>query len=382
MRQKATSLFAVLLLLAAGVAPVGAVVGTGVEASAVQSNCSFPVTATDATGTEVTVEQKPENVVTLGPSEAQTMWEIGGKSQVVGLTKYASYLDGSDSRTNVSGAGRSYVNVEKVVAEDPGIVLAANIVSNETVQKLRDAGLTVYKFEKAKSLEDIYAKTTLVGELTGNCEGASETLSWMKDRISTVRSAVEGSDAPRVFVSQGAGWTAGENTFINRMVELAGGNNVAVEANVSGYGKISEEVIVAQNPEWIVQLGAFGAYPKTDAYNGTDAVKNGRVMTVSNQNVSQPAPRVVYAIVKMAEAFHPDAFAAANATTTASETTTTQPTESTTESAPETTTEGAMEGDSTETTTDAEDSTGGTPGFGVPVALAALAGAAMLARRR
>ncbi|UPV73422.1 PGF-CTERM-anchored ABC transporter substrate-binding protein [Halorussus limi] len=361
MSQKFTSLLAVVLLLAAGVAPVGAVTGDGAVASAgaaTQTSCSFPVTETDATGTEVTVEQKPERVVTLAPSAAQTMWEIGGKSQVVGVSQYATYLEGADSRTNISGAGRSYVNVEKVVSTEADLVLAPNVIPNETVQKLREAGLTVFKFDYATSVEDIYSKTELMGRLTGNCEGANETVSWMKDRISTVRDAVKGEDPPRVLISQGGGWTAGNGTFVGNVVELAGGTNVAAEANISGYGKISEEVVVQQNPEWIVQLGAFGAYPKTEAYNGTAAVESGQVLTVSNENISQPAPRVVYAVTKMAKAFHPEAYAAANGTD-----------------------EGAMqEATTTQTTTDGG-SSGGVPGFGVPVALVALAGAALLARR-
>ncbi|WP_276300909.1 PGF-CTERM-anchored ABC transporter substrate-binding protein [Halorussus lipolyticus] len=386
MSQKVTSVFAVLLLLFAGVAPVGAVSGaSAADASgATQASCSFPVDSTDATGTEITVEQKPERVVTLAPSAAQTMWEIGGQSQVVGVSQYASYLEGTDSLTNVSAGGQQFVNVEKVVSTEADLVLAPNVIPNETVQKLRDAGLTVYKFGYATSVEDIYAKTELTGELTGNCEGATETVSWMQDRIGTVSEAVENSERPVVFISQGAGWTAGEGTFISNMVEVAGGSNVATEANISGYGKISEEVIVKQNPEWIVQLGAFGAYPKTEAYNGTDAVKQGNVITVSNENVSQPGPRVVYAITKMAEAFHPEAYAEANATTTEANATTTEAAEMTTQvetttEAPETTTEGAMQ-DESETTTGSE-SSGGTPGFGVPAALTALAGAALLARR-
>ena len=359
MSQKVTSLFAVLaLLVVACAAPVGAAPAAD-QSTTTQTDCSFPVTETDATGTEVTVEQKPERVVTLSPSAAQTMWEIGGESQVVGVSQYASYLEGAESRTNVSGAGRTRVNVEKVVAAEPDLVLAPNVISNQTVQRLREAGLTVFRFGFATSVEDIYAKTELTGRLTGNCEGANETVASMRERIETVREAVENSERPSVFISVGGGWTAGNGTFVSNMIEIAGGTNIAAESNVSGYGQISEEVIVQQNPEWIVQLGEYGAYPKTEAYNNTAAVRNGQVLTLSDRNISQPAPRVVNGIVKLAKAFHPEAYADANATTTD---------------------EGAMQDESTTTTAESADS--GVPGFGVPAALAALAGAALLARRQ
>jgi len=373
MKAKLTSALLALLVVAA--LPTGvAVAGTA------QAECSFPVTATDATGTEVTVEERPERVTTLSPSAAQTMWEIGGESQVVGLSEHATYLEGAESRTNVSAAGQSRVSVETVVSTEPDLVLAPNVISNETVDQLREAGLTVYKFEFAATIDDIYAKTELAGELTGNCEAADETVSSMRDRVATVEEAVENSERPRVFVSVGGGWTAGGGTFVDSMVELAGGSNVAAEANVSGYQQISEEVIVEQDPEWIVELGAFGAYPKTDAYNGTSAVQNDRVLTVSNENISQPAPRVVNAIVQMAQAFHPEAYAEAAATETTASTTTADGGEATT--AAPTTDESAMVQATTETTTESSGADGGVPGFGVPAALAALAGAALLAGRR
>jgi iron complex transport system substrate-binding protein len=368
MTTKLTSALLALLVVAAVPTGVGA-------AGTAQAECSFPVTATDATGTEATVEERPKRVTTLSPSAAQTMWEIGAESQVVGLSEHATYLEGAESRTNVSAAGQSRISVETVVSTEPDLVLAPNVISNDTVEQLRDAGLTVYKFEFAASIDDIYAKTELAGELTGNCEAAGETVSSMRDRISTVEQAVENSERPRVFVSVGGGWTAGQGTFVNSMVELAGGTNVAVEANITSYQQISEEVIVEQDPEWIVQLGEFGAYPKTDAYNGTSAVQNDRVMTIDDPNISQPAPRVANGIVRMAEAFHPEAYAEANATTTTA-TETTAETELTT--AAPTTDESAM----AEATTESSGTSGGVPGFGVPAALAALAGAALVAGRR
>jgi iron complex transport system substrate-binding protein len=377
MSRTVTTLITVLMLLAAGVAPVGAAIGGAGATDATQASCSFPATYTDATGTEVTIDERPERVTTLSPSAAQTMWEIGAEDQVVGLTQYALYLEGADSRTNVSAAGQNGVSVEKVVGTEPDLVLTPNVISNETVEQLRDAGLTVYKFDFTDSIDQIYADVERTGELTGNCEAANETVTSMQEDIETVRKAVENSERPSVFISVGGGWTAGSGTFVSQMVEIAGGENVAAESNVTGYGQISEEVIVEEDPEWIVQLGQYGVVPQTEAYNNTHAVQNDQVITVSNENISQPAPRVVNAIVQMAEAFHPEAYASAEATTTEQmDTTETMSTEETT------TTEGAMAGETTTTATDDSDASGGVPGFGVPAAVAALAGAALLARRR
>ncbi len=366
--MKRATLLATILVVAV-LSPAGALGTAGATATdatnAMEQDCTFPVTKTDATGTEVTVEAEPQRIVTLSPSAAQTAWEIGAKDKVVGVTKYATYLDGAESKTNISGAGMTTVVREKVVSLNPDLVLAPNIIPDDTVRKLREAGLTVYKFREAKSIEDIYAKTTLTGRLTGECDGASETVSWMKDRISTVEQAVEGQDSPRVLYSMRGGVTAGEGTFINKIIEAAGGTNVAAEAGISGYKPISKEVVVEQNPQWVV-LDSDRELP--EEYSATAAAKNDQTVVLNTNYVSQPAPRIVRPISKLAKTFHPEAYEQANVTTTTTTATTATSTSST-------------DGDATTTTTTTVTESSGQPGFGAGVAAVALAGVALLARR-
>lgn len=371
MRTITASLFAVFLVIAAGVGPVGVASGTTSDVST--QACSFPITETDASGTDVTVEEEPQRIVTLSPSAAQTMWEIGGKEKVVGVTQYASYLDGAESRENVSGSGDSFVNVEKVVALEPDLVLAPNVISPDTVQQFRDAGITVFRFEQAETIEDVYTKTERIGQLTGECEGAAETVSWMKDRIGAVEKAVEGEDRPRALYTF-FGYTAGNNTFINKMIQTAGATNVAVTAGIDGFKPVSDEVVVNQNPEWLVLNSDSPAAPQTDAYNSTDAVKNNQTVVLNANNVSQPAPRIVYPIVKLAKAFHPEAAADITASQSAgmmlnqSENTAAQT---------ETTAAGA---ETTATATETTDSPG-LPGFGAVPAVVGIVLLGLFARR-
>ncbi|QKY18925.1 ABC transporter substrate-binding protein [Halolamina sp. CBA1230] len=383
-----TTLLIVLCTLLAGVAPAGAVGAEAPTTHAVDDaafqqeapECSYPFTATDATGTEVTVEEAPETVTTLGPSEAQTMWEIGGKEQVVGLGSNADYLAGADSRTNVSASGFGY-STEVVVGTEADLVLAANIVPPETVTALRDAGMTVYKFRAASSIEDVANKTTLVGQLTGNCEGAAETNEWMTANVETAQDVTADVDRPELLVPLGASSLAGGGTFINSMVEAAGGTNLAVEAFNSSYPyQVSDETIVELNPEMLVLQEGSEDLIDQQPYSVTTAGENDASVIVNGDYLSQPAPRsVVYTTRNLTEGFHPDAAASAEWTTrsdvsvesgTATATATATATGAVTE-----TTEATQTTPETNTTTEA-------PGFGAGAAVAALgAGAALLARR-
>ena len=363
MRPRTIVLPALLLLAAAASGVTVADTGSG---AAVE--CSFPFSSTDATGSEVTVPEAPDRVVTLGPSAAQTMWEIGGKDKVVGVSKYAAYLEGASAKTNVSGSGQTFVVAEKVIDLEPDLVLAPNIITNGTVEQLRNAGLTVYRVEAAGTIADVTAKTLLIGELTGECEGATETVARMDSRLETVREAVSGQDNPRVLYTF-FGYTAGSGTFIHEIITTAGGENVAATAGIEGYGQLNQEVVVEENPEWIVLNRGAPTVPKTAAYNGTYAVQHDQVVVVDENYISQPGPRIIQPVVTLAKAFHPEAYAAANATPTPT------PTPTATTRAPIT---DSPTGTTQPTTTESD----GQPGFGVLAVLVAAVLVSLITRRR
>lgn len=304
----------VALSLAVASAPVAGLAAgdrAAAQETATPVDCSFPVTATDATGTEVVAAEVPERVVVLGPSAAQTMWEIGAQEAVVGMpvNRYTSYLNGSESRANVVDEQGQPVP-ERVVAQEPDLVLAPNVVANESVESLRDRGLTVYRFEAATSLEDVYAKTRRTGQLVGHYERADRVSAEMAARVDAVRQTVADEDRPRVYYAMAGGWTAGDGSFVDSIVTAAGGDNVAAGHLEDPYGALSDEVVVEEDPEWIVRNGDVPV-PNTAAFNESTAVREDQVVSVSANYVNQPGPRNVIPLETMAEAFHPETSAAA-----------------------------------------------------------------------
>jgi len=386
-----TTLVVALLLVASFAAVVAPVGGTAAPsaatntASTAQEDCSFPFSATDATGTEVTVEEAPESVVTLGPAAAQTMVEIGATSKVVASTQYASYLEGSEGWANVSGSGRTFVSVERVVAQQPDLVLAANIVSSDTVDRLRNAGITVYKFRSADSLDIVYDKVNVTGSLVGACEGASESVEWMQTEVDVVQRAAEGQESPKaLYVFYGT--TPGPNTYISDLVTTAGAENVVTNANLeytqAGYARINPEVVANLTVEWLLLNDGQPEprVPDSPAYQNTIAVQENQTVVLNSNYVSQPAPRSVYVMRNLSQAWFPDAYAEANATVRGEASMGTTATAGGTTATSTATDNGETDADTpTEESTGSDD--GGSPGFGVVAALVAVLSLAGIARR-
>ena len=365
-----------VVIVAFPAATVFSTPSTATAQSATPADCGLPFSKTDATGTKVVVENEPKEVVALQASAAQTMWEIGAREKVVGMpvNQYTAYLNGSEERTDITKRDGYSTNIEKVVSLQPDLVLAPNVVSNDTVRKLRSAGLTVYRFRPSNSIEDIYEKTKLTGKLVGACQGANERVAKMKETVSTIRSAVEGHERPSVLYLMGGGYTAGNGTFINEIIQIAGGDNLASNAGLTDYEQINPEVVIKRDPQWIIIGSDTPQIPNQTAYQATTALRKDQIVTLNSNYLSQPAPRVIIPMKKLARTLHPEAFEQANTTETGTATTTTTGTATTTMS------EANVE--NTTITTTPQGTAANGPGFGVVVAAIALIAGVLCTRIR
>ncbi|WP_123621523.1 PGF-CTERM-anchored ABC transporter substrate-binding protein [Halorubrum sp. CSM-61] len=254
------------------------------------ASCEFPVELTDATGTTITLEERPERITTINPSAAQTLWEIGAQDRVVGVTQYAAYLDGADEKTDVSAEGLG-VSVERVVDTDPDLVLAPNASAGQ-VADLREQNLTVYHFPAATSVEDIAEKTETTGRLVGSCEAAAETNAEMNQAVADVENRTADFDRPAALYPLGDGFVAGGNTFIDEIMRIGGTDNVAA-AEGDGYPQLSNEVILQTDPELILVTDPEAPILDEEPYASTTAGVEGNYVVMNVNYLNQPAPRSV-----------------------------------------------------------------------------------------
>ncbi|MFW6000489.1 MAG: PGF-CTERM-anchored ABC transporter substrate-binding protein, partial [Halorubrum sp.] len=271
---------------AGGVAAAGAA-GTGPAQT--DDACGFPFNATDATGETVTLEERPERITTINPSAAQTLWELGEQDRVVGVSQFASYLDGADERANVSA--ESGASVERVVDTEPDLVLAPN-ASAADVEPLREQGLTVYHFPAATSVEDIAEKTERTGRLVGACDAAAETNDEMNDAVEDAEERTADVDRPAALYPLSDGFVAGNATFIDSIMTVSGTDNVAAGIG-PGYPQASDEVILEADPELVLVTDPEAAILEEEPYASTTAGTEGNYVVMNVNYLNQPAPRSV-----------------------------------------------------------------------------------------
>jgi iron complex transport system substrate-binding protein len=306
MRSRFVALIAVLLLT---LTACGGAVSVTPSPSA--SASAFPAALTDFQNRSVTVPARPERLVSIGPSITSFLFALGAGPRVVGVDDFSDEPAEAATREHVGGIK---VNFEKVVALKPDLVFSVKF-SDGTIEKLQSASLNVLVVDP-QSVSDVAKTATLLGKAVGaDGEGLARSIQQRVDTVKAKTAAV--ATRPRVYHEIDASdpakiFTVGPGSYINDLIEIAGGVNIAARA-ASAYPQLSAEEILRSDPEIIVLAASdYSAKPSQVAarqgWSVIAAVKNGRILTIEPNLINRPGPRVGEAAEAYARLIHPELF--------------------------------------------------------------------------
>jgi iron complex transport system substrate-binding protein len=261
----------------------------------------------DDLGRLVAINGTPQRIISLAPSNTEILFALGLGDKVVGVTDYCDYPPEALNKTKVGG----YANpdIEKIVALNPDLILAGYGNPIEVVYTLAGLGLTVFGI-KTTDLDDLLNDIRRVGEITDKEVEAQALTSAMESRIQAVTNQTEELEQrPRVFyiVWHDPLWTAGSGTFINELIEKAGGVNIF--GNVTGYPMVSIEDVLARDPEIIIASEwSYDWAMNATELASTNASQTGRIYTLDDDLVQRPGPRLVKGLEWFAHYIQPDIF--------------------------------------------------------------------------
>jgi iron complex transport system substrate-binding protein len=275
-----------------------------------------PLTLTDGLGREVTLSGPAQRIISMAPSNTEILFAIGAGSQVVGRDALSDFPEEAKNVTDV-GSTFEALNTELIVSLKPDLVLAAEINTPEQVKQLEDLGLRVYYLKNPLTLEEMYGNLEIVAQLTGHQDEATALIESLKKRVAAVDEKIAPiSSRFSVFYELDATdpakpYTAGKGTFIDQLIDRAGGYNIASE--LEGYPQMSLEQVVAADPAFIILGDArYGISPESIAqrpgWENLSAVKNGQIFPFNDDLVSRPGPRLVDALEELAKLLRPELF--------------------------------------------------------------------------
>lgn len=236
-------------------------------------------------------------------------------------------------------------DIEQAVALKPDVILMnidAKTATEEAgyIEKLAKVGIPlVYVDFREKPMENTEPSMRLMGQLTGKEKIAEDFIKFRADSIAKVTDTLEKANPkkPVVLMERAGGYSddccmSFGNENFGKMVELAGGVNMAKDIIPGTFGTVNPEQIIASNPEQIIITGGnwngyvpggnwvgvgYGAdlkeahrklenLTKRPAFTGVQAVKDGNVHAIWHQFYNNPYQFV--AVQEIAKWLHPDLF--------------------------------------------------------------------------
>ena len=268
---------------------------------------------TDQVGRTLVVPENPTRVIALAPSITEIIYDLGQEKRLVGVTQYSTYPSEAELLPRVGSYVR--LDIEKIVALKPDLCLATKDGNpKHIVDKIVSLGIPVYVINP-QNIQQIMDTITRLGSLLHAEQTAAALVSDMEKRIGQVQARVKNMpDRPRVFFQIDAEplFSAGTDTFIHELIELAGGINTT--AGEVSYPRYSWEDIIVLQPEIVlISSMAGGLAPEYllnswKKWNLLSAVKNNQIFVVDAELFDRPTPRLVNGLEVIAAIIHPELF--------------------------------------------------------------------------
>ena len=266
-----------------------------------QQQASTTDTVTDDYGRTVVIPAHPQRVVSLSPAVTEIMFALGADSLLVGRTDFCVYPAQAEHIPSIGGI--SNLNIEKILSLSPDLVISGSMVGKKVTDQMDQMGVPMVCVVEKPKFEALYDNIRAIGRLVDKDREADSLNTLMRQRVSALGSdtitPLPDNTRPSVYyvVGYGAGgnFTAGGNTFINDIIRMAGGRNIA--ADVEGWS-YSLEALVKEDPDYIiVRREDSAAFCGMKPYNRLSAVQQGRLIGIVSGTFDLQVPRNIDAIL-------------------------------------------------------------------------------------
>ena len=257
-------------------------------------------------------EEKALRIISLAPSTTEILFSLGLEDEIVGVTTFCNYPPGAQQKERVGTF--SQPDMERIVYLEPDIIFATSLEQAPVVEKLRTLNMKVTVSDPS-TIEELFGSIEGIGELTGRRKKADSVVRHMKSRIGKVASAVKKvpmAERPKVFIEV---WhdplmSAGRGSFVDELIDIAGGVNIAHDSP-RPYSYFSAEQVIMRDPDYII-LGYMSRQRPVDflkarmGWGEISAVRDNRVYNDINSDLFlRPGPRLVEGLEQIHRKLYP-----------------------------------------------------------------------------
>ncbi|MBW9170302.1 ABC transporter substrate-binding protein [Clostridium estertheticum] len=274
------------------------------------SAVTYPLKVVDSYNRTITIEKEPKRIIAIAPNITEGIYALGKGTSLVGRSDYDNYPVKANKLTSVGDLLKP--NIEKIVELKPDVVIASTHFDKNVIKKLEELNIKVIVLYGEENFTGVYDTMSKLGQIVNASDKALSIISAMQKKVADVTKKVKGAKKPTVYYVAGFGksgdFTAGKDTFIGNMIDMAGGENAAKD--VVGW-KYSVEKLVEKNPDVLICSKLYNSKKGIEATNGykdLKAVKSGKLLEVDENIITRQGPRLADGLEAIAKLIHPELF--------------------------------------------------------------------------
>lgn len=276
-------------------------------------SCTGAATFTDEVGRQVELSRPPQRIISLAPSITEILFALQLEEKIVGVSNFCLFPPAARKKEKIGDY--AHPSLEKIVALKPDLVIGlAEGELRSLIARLTELKIPAYISNPGNVAEIIFS-IRRIGGLTGAAKKGLEIAGRMEQKVKQIQEKVKNFPHPRVLhvLNFDPLLSAGKGTFINDLIRLAGGRNLA-ESAAGKYPRLSIEEVLTMDPEVILLASMKSADPLLEQrqwwerWKTITAVRQGRVYVLDADLIHRPSPRIVIGLQEVARALHPVAF--------------------------------------------------------------------------
>jgi len=250
----------------------------------------------------ITSDKIYERAVSLAPSITEIIYAINASDKLIGVTIFCNYPEDAKSKTKIGGY--TTPSVEKIISLNPDLVFAHDLTDPDHISQLQNANITVVVINTSNNIDGIYYNIRTIAKYLGKEKEGENLIDNMKKRVEFIKKTKENLifSSPKMaqIVWIDPLWISGRETFINDIMETAGGINVY--SDVYRWQTVSIETLITRDPDIIIApVGSTGHAVYNEIKYNTNfknlkAVKNNDVYPIDEDIILRDGPRVIDAM--------------------------------------------------------------------------------------
>jgi iron complex transport system substrate-binding protein len=298
-------------LFAAFLASLLCACGSNDEISTVTAGDRFPMTV-ETCGREVTIEDPPERVMTVGAEAPTLMWAAGAADKI---TARAATFGATYGLAEAAFKDVPLISIDEdpsrevILGQNPDLLLSYGLI-NTSVEDLTavgvkelivggqcdDQGSDGPRLDREVRFETFYRDVELYGQIFGTQDTARKAVDDLRQRVTAVKERFQDTPvrtAATLSVYPDGVYLYGKPSVTHAQIETLGLTNAFADVADDRYIELNIEQLLARDPDVLIVGYQVGESPEAAAaqlraLSGADrltAVREGHIILVESQSL-------------------------------------------------------------------------------------------------